>query len=82
MRQDLDNLPVLGKEDSKILKKAKTTKMVKKEKGSKGSVSSDNNKMMPPPVISTAKAPKSSRAPSGRRAPISLTTLRGKEAQA
>uniref|UniRef100_A0A2N9HFM4 Uncharacterized protein n=1 Tax=Fagus sylvatica TaxID=28930 RepID=A0A2N9HFM4_FAGSY len=62
--KDLDNLPVLGKEDSKILKKAKTTKLVKKEKGSKGSVSSDNNKMMPPPVISTAKAPKSSHAPS------------------
>lgn len=55
---------------------------MKREKGSKGSASSDDIKMMPPPVASMAKAPESSRTPSGRRAPVSPSSSKGKEVQA
>uniref|UniRef100_A0A2N9J4X9 DUF1985 domain-containing protein n=1 Tax=Fagus sylvatica TaxID=28930 RepID=A0A2N9J4X9_FAGSY len=71
---DLDNLPMMGKQDAKSSKKAKTTKLVKKEKGSKAPVSSDEIKIMPPLTANAAKAPESSRAPSGRRVPVSSMT--------
>jgi hypothetical protein len=72
----------LGKEGSKSSKKVKTTQLVKREKGSKGFASSNDIKMMPPPVASVAKALEPSRAPSGRRAPVSPSSLKGKEVQA
>ena len=80
--KDLDSLPILGKESSKSSKKAKMTQLVKKEKGSKVSASSDDIKMMPYPIVSVAKASEPSCAPSGRSAPISPSTLKGKEVQA
>ena len=78
---DLDNLPMMGKQDAKSSKKAKTTKLVKKEKGSKASVSSDEIKIMPPLTANAAKVPESSRAPSGHRVPVSPMTSKRKEVQ-
>ncbi|GMY33893.1 hypothetical protein FCV25MIE_29135 [Fagus crenata] len=71
----------MGKQDAKSSKKAKTTKLVKKEKGSKASVSSDEIKIMPPLTTNAAKAPESSRAPSGHRVPVSPMTSERKEVQ-